>query len=109
MSRDTHFLVTFRDVANDEVVTLRAGSISDSGLGLAFVVLSDLRFDRESSVIDPRAETLQRRYANVHALHLPVYNVVSVAEVGAEHPGLELSGDRSNLLVLPGRDDGAGR
>ena len=99
--QDTHFVITFRDPRSSEIKTLRARSVSDSQLGLSFVAISDFVFEPGSVIVNPEEEALQSRLENVRSLHLSIYAILSVEEVGTTHPGLEFTHDRSNLVVLP--------
>ena len=49
--------------------------------------------------MDPNQDALKRRLENVRRLHLNLYSILSISEVGADHAGLSLAGDRSNLVV----------
>jgi hypothetical protein len=99
--QDTHFVITFRDPRSSEIKTLRARSVSDSQLGLSFVAISDFVFEPDSVIVNPEEEALQSRLENVRSLHLSIYAILSVEEVGTTHSGLEFTHDRSNLVVLP--------
>jgi len=75
--------------------------VGDSDLGPGFICLSDFVFDTGSVVVDPGQEALARQFEDTRRLHLNVFTIQSIAEVGSEHPGLALDSDRSNLVVLP--------
>lgn len=96
----TCFAITFRNESG-ELVTLRARSVTDSTLGPSFLCISDFVFD-EGRIVDPTQERQQRRYADTRRLHLNVFGVQSIEEVGLAHPGLSLEQDRSRLILLPG-------
>ena len=98
---DTHYVVTYRDSVKDETVTLRARAVHDSPLGLSFLAISDFVFDTNARVIDPSEEALRDRLRDVRTLHLSIYRVLAVLEVGVDHTGLQLTHDRSNLVVFP--------
>ena len=100
MPNDTCFAVTFRADTGD-VVTLRARTVTDSQLGPSFLCLSDFVFP-DGRLIDPTQERLQRRYAETKRLHLNVFGIQTIEEVGIENPGLSLEQDRSKLILLPG-------
>jgi hypothetical protein len=74
--------------------------VGDSDLGPGFVCLSDFVFETGTLVLNPAEEALARRYENVRRLHVNVFSIQSIAEIGVEHPGLKLDHDRSNLVVL---------
>jgi len=97
-----HFLVTYRDPVTEKVAELKVRSVDDSSLGLSFVRLSDFLFDTEALVVKPGEDALKKRYEGVKSLHLSIYTVVSIAEVGAAASALSFEHDRSNLVVLPG-------
>jgi hypothetical protein len=99
---DGYFLVTYRDPLTEKVAELKARSVDDSSLGLSFVRLSDFVFDTEALVVKPDEEAQKKRYESVKSLHLSIYAVVSVAEVGEPAAALSFQNDRSNLVVLPG-------
>lgn len=101
---ETHFLVTYRDPKDGQILTLRAGKIHDSTLGLAFVAISDFLFDKTSLIVTPEQEALEKRLADVKTLHLSIHAVLSVAEIGAKHKGLKFKKNKSNLVVFPSSD-----
>lgn len=99
---DLHYVVTFRNPNDGQVSTLKVRSIEDSRLGPGFICLSDFVFDTNGRLHLPHEEAMMRRFENTRRLHLSVFSIQSIAEEGAQHPGLELDTDRSNLVVLPG-------
>lgn len=99
---DSSFIVTFRDARDGAIVNLRARTIRDSTLGLSFISISDFIFETEGVVVNPVEEQLRVRYAHVKSLHLSIYTIISVEEVGEGHKGLSFKKDRSNLVALPG-------
>ena len=102
-SKDSYFIVTYRDAKEDKVVECKARTIVDSSLGLSFISISDFVFiNKDSVVVDPNEEYLQKRLKNVRSFHLSIYSIISVEEVGFEQSALKLSKDRSNILVLNG-------
>jgi hypothetical protein len=98
----THYVISFRDPRSGDISTLRARSIADSTLGLSFVAVSDFVFDSGSMIINPAEEALRTRLEHVRSLHLSIYTILSVEEVGERNEGLRFERDRSNLVVLPG-------
>lgn len=106
MDSARHFIVTFRDPAEGEITRLRARRVGDSELGLGFVALSDFVFDTSGVIVDPKQDALRRRFGDVKRLHLNLYAILTVEEVGADNPGLRFEKDRSNLVVL--RPPGSG-
>ncbi|MGE4133983.1 MAG: DUF1820 family protein [Bdellovibrionales bacterium] len=100
--KDNHYVVHYRDPKSGEIQSLKARKIADSNLGLSFVLISDFLFDTEGVVIKPSEEQMQKRLENVKGLHLSIYSIVSVEEVG--HHKLNLKRDRSNLVSFPSKD-----
>ena len=96
----TCFLVTYRDPTDHGIVTLKSKTIRDSSLGLSFVALSDFIFETSSVIVDPEEEAKKLRFENIKVLHLSIYSIMSIAEVGDHPQKLEFKNDRSNLLVL---------
>jgi len=104
MSELIQFVVTYRDPSTSDVVELRAREISDSPLGITFIAVSSFIFETGGKLVNPTMESLASRFENVRTLHLPIYNVLSIEEVG--QGTLSLAHDRSNLVVLS-RDPGS--
>ena len=85
-------------------ITLRVSDIRDSNLGLSFIRLAGFIFhDALSSIVDPVAEKLKERFKSTKSLHLSIYSIVSIEEVGVNHTGLTFEKDKSNILVLSDR------
>ena len=103
---DTYYRITYRDIAEGKVQTLRARSISDSGLGLSFIQVSDFVFEQTSKLVNPADEALATQLKDVKSLHLSMYTIVCIEEVGHANQGLAFENDRSRLLVYPGGNDG---
>ncbi len=99
-SKDTYYVITYRDPKDGNVVSLKANSVTDSSLGLSFVAISDFIFDTNTLVLNPAEEDQKKRYEDVKALHLSIYTIISIEEVGGDHKGLKFRKDRSNLIVL---------
>ena len=98
---DTHFVVTYRNPEKlGENVTVNVRKISDSSLGLTFVSLSDFVFGNRSPIVDPNEDSLRQRFQNTKSLHLSIYNIVSVEEVGEENSGMSLAKDKSNIVFF---------
>jgi hypothetical protein len=97
---DTYFVVTFKNADDNKTQTLRVRSLTDSTLGLTFIALSDFVFDSDSPIIDPQEDNLRRKFANTRKLHLSIYSVVSVEEVGFKGRSLSLKHKRSNVVAL---------
>ena len=104
-NQETCYRITYRDVAENKIRTLRARSITDSGLGLSFVCVSDFVFDQTSKLVNPNDEALAAQLEDVKSLHLSMYTIVCVEEIGIDNQGLSFEHDRSKLLVYPGGSD----
>ena len=99
-SKGTYFLITYREPKDGAIMELKAKTVKDSSLGLSFIAISDFLFDTGSRVVNPAEEDLKKRFENVKSLHLSIYMVISIEEVGMEHQGLSFKKDKSNLVVL---------
>jgi len=102
--RDSYFVISYRDPKEGKILSLKSYSIQDSSLGLSFVAISDFKFDTNKVVVDPEEENLAKRLKDVKSLHLSIYSIVSIEEVGTDHEGLKFQKDKSNLFVLPTGD-----
>ncbi len=100
--KDTFFIITYRDPVSEKQVSIKAGTVTDSSLGLSFIAISDFVFENSALVVNPQEEDMKRRFAEVKTLHLSIYTVLSIEEVGPQHAGLRFKKDKSKLLVLPG-------
>ncbi len=96
----TYYFITYREPSDGKVVSLKANTVSDSSLGLSFIAISGFIFDTTSVVVNPAEEDLKKRFEGVKTLHLSIYTILSVEEVGADHKGLSFQKDKSNLVVL---------
>lgn len=97
----TFFLVSYKDPRDGKNVEVKVRKIEDSTLGLSFIKISDFIFDTEKSIVQPVEEQLKKRFENVKSLHLNIYSVLSIEEIGMSHVGLKFRKDKSNLLSLP--------
>lgn len=97
----TFYIVTFTDPQDGEVKTLKAKTIYDSPLGIGFVQISDFIFESSLLVVNPQAEDLEKKYKDTKSLHISLYSILTIEEVGESHEGLALQKDRSTLHVLP--------
>lgn len=105
----THYAVTFRDAKSGDTTTLKARSVGDSSLGLGFICVSDFLFDTSSGVVNPAEEALAKRFERVQRLHLQIYAVLTIEEIGPDHAGLSFDHDRSRVVMLhPGPSPGDG-
>ncbi len=98
---ETHFIVTYREPKDGKVQTLKCKKIEDSRLGLSFIAISQFVFSDSKFVADPSEEHLKKRYEETKALHLSIYSIMSIEEVGKDHKGLTFKKDKSNLIMLP--------
>ena len=98
--QETFYLITYRDAKDANILTLKAKTVTDSSLGLSFVAISDFVFDTKSLVINPEEEDQKRHFEGVKTLHLSIYSIISIQEVGPDHKGLNFRKDKSNLVVL---------
>lgn len=99
-NQDIYYIVTFRDPKDGQVFSLNAKSISDSTLGLSFIAISNFMFQPDKLVVTPDEEALQKRLEGVKSLHLSIYSILSIKEMGKDHRGLKFKKNRSNLVVL---------
>lgn len=97
---ERYYAVTYRSPEDAAVSTLEVRTVEDSDLGPGFICLSDFVW-KQSRLANPTEEALKARFANTRRLHLSVFTILSIAEIGSDHPGLELEDDRSNLVILP--------
>jgi len=99
--KDTYYEISYREPKDGKVVAIRARTIKDSDLGLSFVAISDFVFKEDSLIIDPGEEDLRDRFKNTRRLHLSIYSILSIEEVGMSNRGLTFKRDKSNILTLP--------
>ena len=99
--KDTYYLVTYRDPKDGQTISLKANKVTDSSLGLSFIALSDFIFESEMLVVNPAEEDLKKRFSSVKTIHLSIYSVLSIEEVGLEQKDLSFEKDKSNLVVFP--------
>ena len=92
------YAVTWKDPVEGTTHRLRCQRVEDSSLGLGFVCLADFVFGKTGPLVDPTQEALATRFADVKRLHLNVYTIVAIEELGDE---LSFDNDRSKLLLLP--------
>lgn len=100
MKNKTFYIINYKDPKDNKTVALKAGKVSDSSLGLSFISVSDFIFDSGTLVVNPAEEDLKRRFEHVKTLHLSIYTILSIEEVGPDHNGLKFKKDKSNLVVL---------
>jgi hypothetical protein len=100
--QETFFIISYREPKDGKVLTLKARTVTDSSLGLSFVAISDFIFNTTSVVINPEEEDMKKHFEDVKTLHLSIYSIIFIEEVGPEHKGLKFKKDKSNLVVLSG-------
>ena len=103
----TCFLIDYRDPKDGSSVSIKARNVKDSSLGVSFVALSDFIFDTHSVLVNPEEESKKLKFENIETLHLSIYSIMSIAEIGENNKGLEFKNDKSNLLVLKTDQPGA--
>jgi len=99
--KDTYYLVTYRDPKDGQTISLKAKKVTDSSLGLSFIALSDFIFASDMLVVNPAEEDLKKRFSSVKTIHLSIYSVLSIEEIGLEQKDLAFEKDKSNLVVFP--------
>ena len=103
--QETFFIISYREPKDGKVLTLKANTVTDSSLGLSFVAISEFIFNTTSVVINPEEEDMKKHFEDVKTLHLSIYSIISIEEVGPEHKGLKFKKDKSNLVVLSGEQN----
>ncbi len=98
---DSYFSIQYRDAKEGKIVVLKARRIEDSTLGLSFVRISDFLFDTNSVVVQPSEVQLEQHFRDVRSLHLSIYSILSVEEIGKKNSGLKFRRKKSNLLAFP--------
>ena len=102
----TCFRVTYRDPKDGQLTSLTVRTIDDSSLGLSFVALSDFVFETSTILVDPKMESKKLEFEDIKVLHLSIYSIVSIAEVGEHKKPLSFKHDKANLLLLKPEDPG---
>lgn len=96
----TYFVIHFRDPKTNKPQSLKAKTIEDSKLGLSFISISDFIFESHLMIIDQEEENLRKKYEHTKSLHLSIYHILSIEEVGQSNKGLTFKNDKSNILLL---------
>ena len=96
----TFYLVHYRDPSDGTHQSIRARTIKDSSLGLSFVAISEFVFEENSILVNPDEEAKKLEFEAVKTLHLSIYSILSISEVGEHKKNLSFKNDKSNLLVL---------
>ena len=102
----TYYVISYRDTKDkdNKVISLKARKVTDSMLGLSFICISDFVFETSSLLLNPTDENLKKRFENTKSLHLSIYSIISIEEVGADNIGLNFKNDKSKILVLPSQE-----
>jgi hypothetical protein len=58
-------------------------------------------FESDMLVVNPAEEDLKKRFSSVKTIHLSIYSVLSIEEIGLEQKDLTFEKDKSNLVVFP--------
>lgn len=95
------YRVTYREATEGKICEIKVTSIGDSPLGLSFIALSGFLFEKSSILVDPETEALMKKFESIQTLHLSIYSVISIAELGESMKPLSFNNDKSNLVVLP--------
>ena len=98
--KKTFYIINYRDPKDNKTLELKAKKVTDSTLGLSFIAISDFIFDSSSLVVNPAEEDLKRKLEHVKTLHISIYSILSIEEVGTAHRGLKFKKDKSYLIVL---------
>lgn len=101
----TCYLIKYRDPSDGKIIELKAKKIEDSSLGLSFVAISEFIFETHSVLVNPEEESKKKSLENTKTLHLSIYSILSVSEVGEHTPKLEFKNDKAQLLVLKANSD----
>ncbi len=99
-SSSAYFVVTYRDLKEGQIHSIKAKSIVDSSLGLSFIAVSDFIFETDSVVVNPSEEALAHRFEDVKTLHLSIYCVISIEERGASPKDIKFKDDKSQLKII---------
>ncbi|RME18577.1 MAG: DUF1820 family protein [Bdellovibrio sp.] len=98
--KESFYRIYYRDPKTGKNTELKAREIGDSPLGLSFVRIADFLFDESSIVLKPAEEQLKKQLEGVKSLHLSIYSIISIEEMGLENKGLKFQKDKSNIVVL---------
>jgi hypothetical protein len=94
------YVVTYRNPKDSRILSLNVKTIKDSSLGLSFIAVSDFFFEENSILVNPEEESKKLEFENIKTLHLSIYSILSIAEVGESISSLKFKNDKSNLLIL---------
>ena len=97
---NTYFLVSYRDPKDGNNINIKAKKITDSSLGLSFIAISDFVFDTHSILVNPDEEARKLEFEHVKTLHLSIYSILSITEIGEHHKSLSFEHDKAKLLLI---------
>ena len=95
------YKVSYRDPKDGKISELKVTKICDSSLGLGFISLSGFIFEKSSILVNPEIENQIKEFENIQTLHISVYSIVRIAELGQHLKPLSFENDKSNLVTLP--------
>ena len=98
-SDSTYFHVHYRNPQDGSPMSIKAKKIKDSSLGLGFIAISDFVFETGGLLVNPDEEARKMEFEHVKTLHLSIYSIQSITEVG-DQKALKFKHDKANLLVL---------
>lgn len=94
------YFVNYRDPKDGSSKSIKARKIEDSPLGLIFIAISDFVFESNSVLINPDEEARKLEFEKIKTLHLSIYSIQSISEMGNHEKCLSFKNDRSHILVL---------
>ena len=99
------YIINYRDPKDNKTLELKAKKVTDSTLGLSFIAISDFIFDSSSLVVNPAEEDLKRKLEHVKTLHISIYSILSIEEVGSAHKGLKFKNNKTGWVYYRKTDD----
>lgn len=96
------YRITYRDVTEDKFVTIKARKITESSLGPTFVEVSEFFFDDGKLIVNPQEEALRDRFSKIHRLHVAIYHIATIEELGTGAARLKLPKPKggTNVVIL---------
>jgi len=100
MSEANLYVVTYRNPEKqEENITIRVRQINDSELGPTFIALSGFVFHTSSKLLNPQDEYAKKRFQKTKKIHLSIYHIISVEEVG-DDIALSLASKDGDVLIF---------
>ena len=96
----TLYLIQYREPKDGSYQSIKAQKIQDSPLGLSFIAISDFVFDSSPIVINPNEEAKKLEFEKVKTLHLSIYSIQSICEMGDRGNSLSFKNDKSQIFIL---------